>query len=253
MKWWRIRRLANAGAWSLMLVGAGMIGGLLLSTALVGIPRAEHLPILGPYSIEYLDLATQRSMSDAAWFMAFVAIVSTMVGAFGLVLLARTLQETRSGALAALQGARASEIAVRPFLLVEFASASIKGGTLRIDYKVKNSGVSPAYNVAFRVTLLTKAIDGDTAREASSTKSRSDIAAGVVKEAFAEFDPYLAAEVSDDRGTFELEIHITLIYQDAFKVRHEETSKYGRYLSYYDLGTNVHLYRDVGGIIRWGD
>lgn len=245
--------LADAAGMIWVWVGTGLIAGLMLSVGLVGIPRAEHPPIIGPVSLDYLDLAAQRSMSDAAWWMVIITGFSTCVGGLGLYLIARTLLETRKAAQATQQGANASETAVRPFLLVEFAKAAIDRDALVISYKVKNSGVSPAYRAAFRVTLLVTSIDGTKRHERTSTKSRSDIAAGAERTATARFDKMLAADVSDDHGDLLVRAEITLLYSDIFGREHSEASRYGRGLSYFGLDETKSLYRDVGKDIGWGD
>lgn len=236
-----------------LFFASGVLGGIALMAFAPGLPWSSTIAPKGALTAAALDLAAQRSMASATWWMVVISGGSAFVGGLGLYLIARTLMETRKAADATLLTAKASEIAVRPFLLVEFAHIVMEKGNLKVSFQVRNSGASPAYQVAFRTTLIVSAHYGDKSVKNSIIKSRSDIAASVKRPASATFDKFAAAEVSDEMGMFLAGLEITLIYRDIFGRKHTETSKYGRNLNYFDLDQKLSLYRDVGDGIGWGD
>jgi len=258
MKWRRIRKLANAAGWFWIALGIGLVAGLMLSTALVGIPRAEHPPIIGPASLEFLDLIAQRSMSDAAWWMVIITVVSALVGGLGLYLIARTLQEAKRSADAAEKTILMAQSAARAYLLVDFAKVwfDASGGVF-VEYQVSNSGQTPARNVAFKVDVFASA-DRTAHRYhvGTSRKSRSDIPFQAKRPARAYIDGFADNEMSvREIPEYAIIVVITMEYEDVItNKRRLEVSTYGCVVAcWFPVNQIITLYRDVGGDTGWGE
>ena len=154
---WRIRRLANAASWSLIFFAAGACAGVMLIAMLPGMPWTVTMGDATSLSVgDALDLAAQRSMASAAWWMVAVTTISSTVGAVGLFLIFATLREARRSANAAestVETARDIGMAqVRAYLSIEAASMRLYVDDLSgcyIELRLKNSGQSPARHISF--------------------------------------------------------------------------------------------------------
>lgn len=252
---WGWLRTLNAGEW---IAFAVIAGGLLLVAIAATSDVRGRLPGANFTKIKIntvnLDLVAQQEMATAAWVMVWFAGVSSVVGAFGLFLIFRTLQETARSADAALLSVQTAQAAMKPFITVEYANVVLDSdGFVRVNYRVRNSGSSPAYQVAFTAALTVKSLaeSGQSFTEAN-TKSRSDIEAGGTKLAIASFRRDSAAAVSNDVGDFALYVRIDVLFQNVFGHRERISVTYGRYMNYFAMREELSLYRDVENI-GWGD
>jgi hypothetical protein len=128
MNWWRIRKVANAATWQLMMVGLGVLGGVALVAFLPGMPWSTTIQPVGAATKDALDLAAQRSMASAAWFMVVVTCASSLVSGAGLYLIARTLGEAKRSADAAVE----SVIQAKATTAAAELSAAYAAGTIEV-------------------------------------------------------------------------------------------------------------------------
>jgi len=144
-----MRRSIDTIGWTTGLVGSGVIGGIILSIGLVGLPAARQPAITGPLSLEYLDLAAQRSMSDAAWWMVVITGISVLAGGASIVLIAMTLYQAKRSADAAVEAVKHAEATTAAATL----SASHAASAVEVTREMGKKQVR-AYMAVTNVTIL---------------------------------------------------------------------------------------------------
>ena len=227
---------------ALIIFGAGVLAGVALIAMLPGMPWAIAMRDVpsGAESMSILDLAAQRSMAMAAWWMVGITGASSVVGAAGLFLIFHTLREARRSADAAhatVETAREIGVAqTRAYITVVKARLKIyeDGLGAYCDLEVLNSGQSPALQLETRGTLRATVWGQRTDDEVWSCESdlpHSDVPAGSTNEtglmfvkdleemgtlsALRETIPYL---------TFGLAIFVS--YTDVFGIRRSDAFKF---------------------------
>jgi hypothetical protein len=238
MRWWRIRKVANAATWHLLMVALGVLLGIALVAFLPGMPWAVTT-VTDP---EASDLAAQHSMAAAAWWMVVISGTSTAVGGLGLYLIARTLQEAKRSADAGEQVVDATvqigKRQVRAYLNIQKAKVAVDRNHIvaMVDADLRNSGQSPAKKIrgtaTFRVVEFYTTPDGDvennTLLSRSSNFQGTDVSAGLGVELRLTFgllgsDPPLT-RLLDGFAQRGIEIDIEMSYVDVFG--DADTAKY---------------------------
>jgi hypothetical protein len=155
-------RSLNAGEWIalvVIVVGAFLVGLLTTVNTWSAIVDSLQPEITGADDAAHYDLVAQRSMSAAAWWMVMITGLSVGVGAAGLYLILRTLQEAKRSADAAENAVattlRIGKQQVRAYLNVEDAVAKLESHHIMftVDADLRNSGQSPAQEVGGKADL----------------------------------------------------------------------------------------------------
>lgn len=232
--WWRARKVANAAAWQLMFFAIGILAGVALVAFLPGMPWSAIVEPRGATDAEALDLAAQRSMASAAWWMVTVAGVSSAVGALGLWLIYGTLEATRRSAEAAEFSVKQADLRAqndremsmaqfRAYVVVSDIEALFDGdfGTFEFRWTVFNTGQSPAttVNAVIRPSLYIRnqANDWEPVVEIAEKYFLADLPAGqsLTKSTVWAFEmPELERPIDE----FEVRLQVAgrLLYFDVF-------------------------------------
>ena len=245
-KLWRWLRTLDAGEGialavltaGLLIVGWGTISGIW--SAIVGSLQPEMVKVKGK---DY-DLIAQRSMSAAAWWMVVITGSSTMVGGLGLYLIARTLQEAKRSADAAELAVQASQQAivtaremgqaqVRAYLIVtELETSYNSGGTPRehfISATFENSGETPAGKIYVEIEVFAGTDDRTKASILYRSETVSDLATGKAAKVAFWTDKIAAVPGNGDTSFWEVELVLTITYEDVFGQDREIVTRYFDY------------------------
>ena len=144
----------------LLFFGCGVIAGVAAVAFAPGAPWSNAIEPFGARDYEALDLAAQRSMASAAWWMVAAAVAGAFVSLATLVLVANTLHQARRSADAAHASVAATlavgKQQVRAYLTVEKANLEISkmAQYLTFSASVRNYGDSPARAVACQISVI---------------------------------------------------------------------------------------------------
>lgn len=193
----------------------------------------------------HYDLVAQRSMSAAAWWMVMITGVSVAVGTVGLYLIARTLQEAKRSADAAEMAVQATlrigKQQVRAYLNVEDAVAKLGSYDLlfTVDADLRNSGQSPAQNVAgtarLRFVEFFTHPDGEVGDKTlvalDTNFSAPAVGAGQTVKLRLTFTVLnmkpSVSQIFNGHNSRAVEIHLVTGYDDVFEDRHSIAAMLG--------------------------
>lgn len=241
---------ATAAAGALVFFAAGILGGVLLVTMLPGMPWSSTIWD----ATGNLDLAAQRSMAAAAWYMCTLTVVGTSLGAASLYLIRENLKEARKLTREAATSTKAAEDGVRAAMeanetarQIGMAQArayiTVQGCTLTlsptpiITATLVNSGQSPARTVSLQNDAsMTMRSDAEPEQREVSLETRyfPDIAAGDTSSTTfsvgtglwkpLEGEGEIVLELLGPVENFTIAANTDLVvgYKDVFDVWHEE-------------------------------
>jgi len=258
MKWWRIRKVANAATWQAIFFAIGLLAGVVLVAFLPGMPWSATVEPLGASPQEALDLAAQRSMASAAWFMVVITGASAIVGGAGLYLIFRTLKEAKRSADAADKAVEASLAAIETTREMGHAQVrayvSISGcwlsrsenGQLTLKFVFRNSGQTPALNVWTSYDFYIGSHDENAVLRDQGGESRSDTAPEEKREANFDLSPTASAAVSErlNAGAAYVYVEISVVFDDVFRKAWDSSSKYYGYIRS-NAPRDITLYREL--------
>lgn len=193
----------------------------------------------------HYDLIAQRSMNAAAWWMVMITGVSVVVGTAGLYLIARTLQEAKRSADAAEMAVQTTlkigKQQVRAYLNIEDAEAKLGSYDLlfTVDADLRNSGQSPAQNVAGTARLrfiefLTYPdgeLNEDTLVVLDTKFTAPAVGAGQTVKLRLTFTVLnmkpSVSQIFDGHLSRAVQIHLVTEYDDVFEDRHSIAAMLG--------------------------
>jgi hypothetical protein len=243
MKWWRIRKVANAATWELMFFSVGLLAGVMLAAMLPGM-LSRPVPIADASPVELADLALQQSMTTSSWWMVTITTIASAVGGASLYLIALTLREAKRSADAAdkaVNVALASNLAARDIGQAQVrAYAVIASANLRtesdqalfVEFQFKNSGQTPARSVVTTATLaLQYRVKGawtDGLTVVDEKRPRSDVPSQEIRNAKIRIGWRNYAQMRDgwERNACRFTLSLSVGYQDVFGAAHEEVATY---------------------------
>lgn len=218
-------------------------------SAIVGSLQPEMTEAVNP---AHYDLVAQRSMSAAAWWMVMITGLSVAVGAAGLYLIARTLQEAKRSADAAENAVAATlqigKQQVRAYLNIDEALAKLDNHHVlfSVDADLRNSGQSPAQEVSgsarLRFVEFFTYPDGEVGQvilaSVNTTFRAPAVGAGQTVKLRLTFTVFgITPPVSDifyDYNSRAVEVHVVTKYSDVFDGRHSNTVMLGSIISSID-------------------
>ena len=228
---WRICRLANAATWSIMFFAVGVLAGVMLIAMLPGMPWASTMLDIAPElaaekPIETLDLGAQRSMAAAAWWMVAGTLLSTMVSVAALVMLSRTLNETRrTNDISMIVGKNQT----RAYVGAVSGELKVFNGTVAVlSMVLKNAGQSPARGVVIDITMQVYGFDDQPWRPRlteSYRASGADIGAGETGHAgtvLFDITQERLLERLDPEEPGKISFWLRISYRDVFDDKHNE-------------------------------
>jgi hypothetical protein len=217
---------------SLALFGAGILAGIVLITMLPGMPWSAGQLILDlPRPTDQHDLAAQRSMAAAAWYMVALSAITLFVGGVSLYYLRANLRETRS----------IGEAQVRAYMIVTGCHSQIDWkGRAGIFYAFKNSGETPAHKVSCTTTIYVDHLNDDglgwrrVAESQVVLSVRSDMAGQKESKGNTGFVPMIILDENAQGAaiwnrSFRIIARITLSWTDVFGREHVAPVHYGGY------------------------
>lgn len=242
MKWWRIRKLANAASWEMMFFGAGILAGMVLAVVLPGILTAPMQIDGNPAQLADLDM--QRSMTISSWWMVAVSTLSCVVGGASLYLIALTLREARRSANAADQAVRVAlnsmegarnigQAQVRAYIVISSASIHPVENDLMVEFQFKNSGQTPAMKVSTNASMSLRSRERGSWSEPtpvlSESRERSNVPSGETRFGRIRLGWRNYAQMQDGwaRKACELRLVVNITCEDVFGARHLEQVTYG--------------------------
>lgn len=255
--WWRARKIANAAAWHLLMLGAGVLLGVILVAFLPGMPWSATVEPIGATAAEALDLSAQRSMASAAWFMVIISAASSSVGAAGLYLIARTLREAKRSADAADLAVKASlgavqsakeigQAQVRAYVSISGCWLDATDEPVELRYIFQNSGQTPASNIWATYQVFIGDDEDSNAQTDDDGETRSDLSSGQRRDAvhaLSEKATNRLRELTGMRRRAYFYVQIEVLFDDVFGQAHSAEARYYAYIT--DVVGEITLYREL--------
>jgi hypothetical protein len=235
MRLWNYLRTFDAGEWialTVILICFSFVvwGGL--GTAWSGVSASVAVP--SPDEVGRLDLMAQQNMVAAAWWMVGITMMSSAIGALGLYLIFRTLQEAKRSADAAHSAVAATMMIgkrqIRAYIDIENATAKIDRYqmVLTVDANFVNSGQSPARNIRGLAVLRfvefhtppEGGLDTHVVAEVEANFTASAVSAGKSGGLYLTFGMFGMRPplhvILDDFGQRALQVNVSFQYTDVF-------------------------------------
>lgn len=219
-------KLWGSAAGSLLVFGAGILGGILLVAMLPGMPWISTVPD----PTNDLDLGAQRSMAAAAWWMVVISGGAAIVGGASLYLIARTLLEARRSASAAEAAVAQAEATLletrvlgraqsRAYLaLAKMQFSAEAEDQFFVEWTIHNAGQSPARQLSIQLEFdyfVRRASGWEAESNETLVRFLPDLPAGLSSTDEEFIFLVLPMEARPSYGE-RIEVHGVLKYWDVF-------------------------------------